>query len=375
MLPSGDLPQIWYYKRPNLAASVLERASRMGRIALFGPRQTGKTSLLTEEVMPLAANNGYLPIYIECWKDRTNVVGTMLYALQQAIDDLSVPAKGVARTATTPVRKLGFASASIELGDSPKRTMPDSKYLQFDALLATLLREIKRPVLLIFDEFQVLSQASDAEIAAASIRAALTEKSKRVNVVFSGSSQVELMRMFSRAKAPLYGFADPEPYPLLDRAFVEHVHRKFKAACGRSFDVDEATNLLALFGSQPEAFLTAIGYLLASPAMTLAKASRAMLEPRRQNRWSINWMTLSASEKAALLLVFDGRQVTARESLEWAAERLSKPKLAPTTLVRALASLTEQGFIERDLLGGERAKYQLVDPVMQAWLQSNRAAI
>ena len=47
-----DLTAIWRFNRPKLAAQLAERAMARERIALFGPRQTGKTSLLREEVMP-----------------------------------------------------------------------------------------------------------------------------------------------------------------------------------------------------------------------------------------------------------------------------------------------------------------------------------
>ena len=47
----------------------------------------------------------------------------------------------------------------------------------------------------------------------AALRAALTQASGRVGVIFSGSSEVLLLQAFSRAKAPLYGFAQAQAYP------------------------------------------------------------------------------------------------------------------------------------------------------------------
>ncbi|MCV2367665.1 hypothetical protein [Roseateles oligotrophus] len=40
------------------------------RIAVFGPRQMGKATLLLEEIMPALTKAGVLPLYIECWADK-----------------------------------------------------------------------------------------------------------------------------------------------------------------------------------------------------------------------------------------------------------------------------------------------------------------
>ena len=65
-----DLTSLWHYSRPKLAASLCARLVAGERVAMFGARQTGKTTLLREEVMPAAVHCGALPIYIECWADK-----------------------------------------------------------------------------------------------------------------------------------------------------------------------------------------------------------------------------------------------------------------------------------------------------------------
>ena len=149
-----DLTAIWRFNRPKLAAQLAERAMARERIALFGPRQTGKTSLLREEVMPLLTKQGAYPIYIECWADKTDPLGSINYSLQKALDNLLVEPAGLTRKLKTPVKKIGVAGASLEFGDDPSRRVPGSKYLQVDAILTRLLEETKKKVVLIFDEFQ-----------------------------------------------------------------------------------------------------------------------------------------------------------------------------------------------------------------------------
>ncbi|NJR72510.1 MAG: hypothetical protein HC782_05905 [Gammaproteobacteria bacterium] len=139
-------------------------------------------------------------------------------------------------------------------------------------------------------------------------------------------------------------------------------------------DIELSIALLEQLGGQPEAFLTAVGYVLASPKLTLTQAAKAMLEPARQSRWTVNWMTMTEAEKATLLLLFDQKPPTGREAIAWAREFTTNPKLSATTIARALESLIVQGLVEKDLLGG-RGKYQIVDPVMRTWLKHNRVAL
>ena len=253
-----DLTALWHFNRPKLAAQLADRARAKERIALFGPRQTGKTSLLREEVMPLLEKQGAYAVYIECWADKMDPLGSINYALQKALDNLLVEPAGLKRKLKTPVTKVGMAGASLEFGEDAVRRIPVSKYLQVDALLTRLLEETKKTLVLIFDEFQAVATGPDADAASAALRAALTQASKRVGVIFSGSSEVLLLEAFARSKAPLYGFANPEPYPLLDESFVAHVGRQFKKATGRELDLEKAINAFRQLGHLPEPFLNAV---------------------------------------------------------------------------------------------------------------------
>ena len=64
-----DLTTLWRFNRAKLASSLAQRVLGNSRIALFGPRQTGKTTLLREEVMPLVETAGAVAVYLECWAD------------------------------------------------------------------------------------------------------------------------------------------------------------------------------------------------------------------------------------------------------------------------------------------------------------------
>lgn len=369
--PMPELTRLWHYQRPKLAARLLDRALQQERVALFGPRQTGKTSLLREELIPLARDRGALAVYIECWADKTDPLGSINYALTKALDDLNVPDSPTGRKLRRPVTRVGALGATLQLGEPPKRTLPASKFLQIDALITEILAGVKGPVVLVFDEFQAIATGADADAASAALRAALTQASKRVGAIFSGSSEVLLLETFSRARAPLYGFASPEPYPLLGEDFAGHVARKFRQATTRELPLVEAMDTLALLGHQPEPFLNAVNNMMANPKWSLADGLRAMLDPQVRNKWTINWFGLTALQQCALRLVFEEKPPTARDSLAWVAGLLGGKEVAASSITRALEALVDKGLVARDLLGGGR-RYVVGDPVMAAWLRQNQ---
>lgn len=366
-----DLTQLWRFNRPKLAAKLVDRAFAHERIALFGPRQTGKTSLLREELMPLAEERGARAIYVECWADRNDPLGSINYGLQKALDAMAVKPAGLKRTLSVPVKKVALAGAALEIGSAASRKIPASKFLQVDALLTSLLEETKQDLVLIFDEFQALAAGPEAQAATAALRSALTQASKRVGVVFSGSSEVMLLEAFARSRAPLYGFANPEPYPLLGEDFVAHVGRKFKAATSRELGQVEASRIFDRLGRQPEPFLNAVTNAMAHPRWGIEEGLKAMLDPSLRNKWTINWYALTDLQRVALRLVFEGKPPTAAQSLQWAADALGEVKVQPSSISRAIEALIDRGLVARDLLPGGK-RYVVSDPVMAAWLTQNQ---
>lgn len=367
-----DLTSLWYFTRPKLAARLADRVFAHERVALFGKRQTGKTTLLREEVMPEVTARRGLPIYVECWADKNDPLGSINYALQKALDTLLVEPTGIKRKLNTPVRKIGVAGATVEFADPPTRQIPQSKYLQVDALLSRILEETKKPVLLVFDEFQAVATGPNADAASAALRAALTQASKRVGVIFSGSSEVMLLESFSRSKAPLYGFANPEPYPLLGDDFVAHIARKYKAATSRELPQVDAVRVFDQLGHQPEPFLNAVANTMANARWRLDDGLNAMLDPTVRNKWTINWFSLTDLQRVAIRVVFDGKAPTSAETVRDAAQQLGQAQVSPSSMLRAVEALVAKGLVEAEITA-QGKRYVVDDPVMRSWLTRNRA--
>ena len=146
-----DLGSQWHSERPKLVAGLALRLEQHQRIAMFGPRQTGKTTLLRSELIPELERRGLLPVYVECWADRKDPIASINHALTKALEGiLLTPGKRGARAARTPVKKVSIAGFAVDLGDLGVRTLPDSPTLRFDALLTMLLEASSQNVALLF---------------------------------------------------------------------------------------------------------------------------------------------------------------------------------------------------------------------------------
>jgi hypothetical protein len=83
----------WHFPRPKLVESYLATLldGTGDPIALQSPRRWGKTTFLLTEVTAAASRAGFLPVYIDVWQNRTDVLAAINYGLQEALDDLDVP--------------------------------------------------------------------------------------------------------------------------------------------------------------------------------------------------------------------------------------------------------------------------------------------
>lgn len=366
----SDLTQAWHCARSQLATALGKRLLAHERIAMFGPRQTGKTTLLRDEVIPYVQSRGAVAVYIDCWMDMDDPLQGINYALQKALEGLSVQPRGARRTGSTPVKRLGVLGASIDLGDPPKRQTPARPALMLDSLLTQILEETTHDVVLVFDEFQSIASAQNGPQISASLRAALTQANKRIGAIFSGSSDVQLLDMFSRTNTPLYGFAKTEGYEPLGLDFIGFVARKFHEATRRDLNQVLAHETFQQLGTQPEPFLHAVSLVMANPAWTLDRALDEMLSQHSPNKWSATWRGLTGLQQAALRLVFEDRPPTAADSVAWAATQLGA-KVAPSSISRALEALAAKGMLERKTDG---RGWMLIDPVQRAWLRRNARA-
>ena len=185
-------------------ALLVERRRDGVNTRLASPRDYGKTSLLHRAIAD-AREDGAGAVLVDLYGARTP--GQMAAQIQRAYEDL--PA-GLFRKAYDALGRrvggvglntpIGGASLSLGAGEAGHRALLDALDLPL-----RLHERTKRPILVAFDEFQVVLQA-DLD---ALIRSVIQHHGGGVIYVFSGSHPGMMRSLFADRRRPFYGQAAP----------------------------------------------------------------------------------------------------------------------------------------------------------------------
>ena len=212
----------WHYPRPELAAKYLQvfDVGLTSARALFAKRRMGKSEFLEQDLIPAARDAGYLTVYLNLWDARSQPAPAFLAALSRALKPTGLGK--LAKTLKRPLKSIkasarvaGMAEGSLEaeLGGTEAAATPR---------LTEVIRSFDKPnrkMLLVLDEAQVLAESAHADLAH-SLRASLDGRKQNIKVIFAGSSEATLRRMFGRSTEPFYNWAPLEPFELLGEEFV-----------------------------------------------------------------------------------------------------------------------------------------------------------
>ncbi|MET3106333.1 hypothetical protein AAKU67_000815 [Oxalobacteraceae bacterium GrIS 2.11] len=242
-------------RRPELASSYLQLLkAQPGRpIALFARRRVGKTYFLDNELAPAARSIGMLPVYADVWLHRTAPLSAIVHALEEAMDDATVPATRTGKAAKTAVKGVGVLGANLQFGDEPtRRPLPDAIELRFDALVPRLYAATGKPVLLMLDEIQALGESATGKASIATLRAVLQKHKRIIFGIFTGSSQEALSSMIVGAGAPMYQFAQMIDFPYLDETYLRMLASHFsKVHPGKQLDIAQMSTTFDHIGRKP----------------------------------------------------------------------------------------------------------------------------
>jgi uncharacterized protein len=361
-------------RRPDLALSYLELLkAQPGRpIALFAPRRVGKTFFLDHDLRPAAAKNGMLPVYADLWLHREQPLMAINHALEEALDDETVPAGRVGKIAGTPVRKIGALGASLDLGEEPtRRKLPEEPALRMDALVLRLARQSGKPVLLMLDEIQSLAESSASESAIAALRAVLQNRKKQVLAVFTGSSQEAMSRMMLSAGGPMYQFAQLLTFPFLDSAYLKMLADHFrKVHPNKALDMAALERLFTHVHYKP-ALMKDIVKFMSSEGMTDVDIGlqKYLEDERNVPAWQGVFEHLPPLDQAVLFALAHGIAPMGRDSLA-AFGRITGGNVTIAKVRAALERMQKNGILTKSLTEG----YLIEDRLFRDYLAMTQTA-
>jgi uncharacterized protein len=369
MLPMKTFDDI-IIRRPELAASYLALLkAQPGRpIALFAPRRIGKTYFLDGDLAPAAVKEKLLPVYADLWLNRAAPLGAINHALEEALDDVTVPQSSTGKLVKTPIKKIGFLSGSLEVGEAPaRRDLPEAPELRLDALVSRLAAASGKPILLMLDEIQALAQAPHGDAIVASLRAVLQKHKKNIFAVFTGSSQEALGAMMMAAGGPMYQFAQLLTFPTLDSEYLTLLADHYrKVHTSKSLDKAAMEKVFAHLGYKPALMKDLIKSMSADGLTNLEDGLKRYLEDDRNVlAWQGVFEQLSPLEQAVVVLLSHGVAPMAKDTLA----ELSKIPGLNSTLAKvrvALNRMRQSGLLSKPPKGA----FQLEDPLFGDYVAS-----
>jgi hypothetical protein len=359
----------WHFRRPRLAASYLSMLldGPGDPIALQSPRRWGKTTFLLTEIATAASKAGFLPVYIDVWQNRADVLSAINYGLQEALDDLEVPRSTVGKRLRTTVSKLNVATLGLELGEEPTRKRPDSPYLLVDWLLKTLVRRSSRPVLLLCDEIQELAITKDSEAIVSALRAAITKSRPSVRVIFTGSNQDRLGELFTRSRAALYESASILAFPRLGDDFLAFVSAHAFKSFKRRIPVAELREAFERFQYQPRALIDLVFLYVSGDRPSFRSVLNARIEAMLNSElFQPVWDALAPLQKQICRRLAAGGDVSSAEARKAYSDALARNSISPGSISDALRALVDGHVLSKP--PGSHGGYTFDDPLFREWL-------
>ncbi len=298
----------WHFARPELADAYLDLFD-VGLISargLFARRRMGKTEFLKKDFIPAAEKKGYVVVYTNLWDLEIDPATALISEFYKTVEPKGFKKiwSGLKhpihlKTIKASGRLLGLGEGIIEADlTETKRTtgtMLMEAMNQFD--------KKKYQMILVIDEAQVLAYEENSHFSHA-LRAALDIRKDRIKVIFAGSSETTLRRMFGVASEPFYNWAPLEPFELLGGEFVVAMVQRVNSISKFPLSECDAHESFAELKNTPEFFRRYIEHFLSNPD----EGSKQALDFTKSqvfddNNFKQQWETLLPADKIILSMI------------------------------------------------------------------------
>jgi hypothetical protein len=345
-------------------------------VALFGPRDTGKTTFTNQLGLELAKDHGEDAPPFDVVKinlQRVVSVPGFIGCVHDAM--ISHPVKHVRRAAQRQLgaleKEIGFDIRVIKGTVRSAAVTPAETAETLHAQLVTL-RALSDHLVVVFDEFQRLRHCPGDPLAI--IRSALMSSgANHVSLLFTGSIRNALQMMMEDSSQPIFGEAAEMQLPVINRAdFLEYLDFQF-AATGKPADEDALDYLLNATRGHPRSTQQVAWECWQSTSAdnpvtleTVARAHDRLVRTIERSEFSSVLNLLMSGDEAevnevrALQLLADrgGERITSRPAaIRYGFSSHSRVK---TSLER----LQRRGLVDR-----RDGVWYVVDPLFGEWLR------
>lgn len=386
-----------------LRPSSLETRVRSG-LFISGPRQTGKSTFLTQDVIPTLEAAGAIVIYVDLWKAAGRTPDAKLIgAVRKKLIELNGQNPQSFMDKAKPLlKRIGISSAEMEASIQPSLHLVKAKIggklkLSFDtakigarsgASLSDALLEVSRKtgrdIVFIVDEVQEMMRDGSGILLMQELKATRDEINRQEGnhgyfiFVGNGSNRSLVHEMTAQRKAAFYG-AKSERFPPLGKDYVRHVLAATSRENPASVLPGESTAYkgFRVLGMRPGLFEEALG--------TLQRTAGAGRDPDVVFEGIVNTLydQQGKVELAKLSLLGELPQAVfaricrgpeegvtglyATDALIGYAKALGLDEVTPREVQSALEALKASNLVMRN---GDRGPVTVTDPfVRESWLR------
>ncbi len=223
-------------------------------VALFGPRDTGKTTFTNQLTLELAKDHGAGAPPFDVVKVNLQRVVSIPGFIGCVYDAMtSHPTKGLRRAAQRQLgaleKEIGFDIKVIKGSVKSSAVSPAQDGETLHSQLVAL-RSVSEHLVVVFDEFQRLRHCPGDPLAI--IRSALMSSgSNHVSLLFTGSIRNAVKMMLENSHEPIFGEASQMQLPAISRAdFLEYLDFQFQST-GKGADEAALNHLLNATRAHP----------------------------------------------------------------------------------------------------------------------------
>ena len=366
-----NLPDPWRYPRQDTAshfASLLADAPRRP-LAVFGPRQVGKTHFLTHDLGAEGAARGWEPLYVDLW-GQADPLGATNTVLATALRRLALT------TGRQNITALGAFGASVGLtAPAPLETLADPA-ATLSSRFAELLRlQPAKPVLLMLDEAQTLVKAGAGDMAMKAIRALFNSHAGRLLLVLTGSSKAQLLSLVGDHSKTAFKLAAQFDFPLLGAGFVAHVAQRYRDIAQRDVALVDLDWAFSQLQQRPGEMIDFVRFMITEVTGMDVHKALAAFKARHQTDTAFEEQFLACSplQQALLMEVLTRQKLFAQNTREKLATRLGQVgAMAPASIYNALQQLQAKGLL---IKASQRGSYAFEDDTMRAWVEKHAAML
>lgn len=299
----------WHFARPDLAKTYLKLfdLGLTSARGLFARRRMGKTEFLKKDFIPAAQAAGYVVVYTNLWDLEMDPATALIAELYKTIEP-----KGFSKfwaSINRPIHKIKASGKLSGVGEGAiEADLTDTKKVTGTMLMETMrvFDQTKRKMILVIDEAQVLAYEANSHFAHA-LRAALDIRKERIKVIFAGSSEATLRRMFGVSSEPFYNWAPLEPFELLGNDFVAAMVERVNNISKYPLSLDKALDAFLQLKNTPEFFRRYIECYISNPQdgshVALAAAKNKVFSDENFKQL---WDSVLAADKVILSMIANG---------------------------------------------------------------------